>query len=276
MVGCPSIILTKPVQKLLRHIKDSGFKSPALTLERTLTTEATLGYRCQFKIEECHEPLIEIKAANFAIFQPHPHISIGAQYGKFSPYCVRQSVWARLQKAQAILTVQQPGYQLQIYDAYRPLAVQQFMIDHEFIKLCSARNIDPVGTDPKNRQLLMDDVLSVWACPETKLDCPPPHSTGAAIDLTIIDDRGRLLDMGSDIDAIGAVSLPNHYLEARQKPETAFHNNRELLNCVMTTAGFRRLPHEWWHFSYGDQVWALLESLDKPNQSAHAIYGRVE
>ncbi|WP_271255300.1 M15 family metallopeptidase [Pseudanabaena sp. Chao 1811] len=37
----------------------------------------------------------------------------------------------------------------------------------------------------------------------------------------------------------------------------------------MTHSGFVRHPHEWWHFSYGDQIWAWIcnEKL--------AIYGGV-
>ena len=82
--------------------------------------------------------------------------------------------------------------------------------------------------------------------------------------------------MGSVIDAVGEVSLPNYFAGSLDEQEIVFHVNRELLNRVMSRAGFRRLPHEWWHFSFGDQVWALLEWLDNPAKIVNAIYGRVE
>ena len=31
---------------------------------------------------------------------------------------------------------------------------------------------------------------------------------------------------------------------------------------VMREAGFQRHPFEWWHFSHGDQLWALMSWLD--------------
>ena len=35
-----------------------------------------------------------------------------------------------------------------------------------------------------------------------------------------------------------------------------FQNRRSLLFSVMEQAGFVQHPNEWWHFSYGDQLWA--------------------
>ena len=262
------------VIKLLQQLHQSGYSPPALALEKILSTEATLSYRSQFKIIESNEPLLELKPTKLSLFQPHPHANIGALYNQYSPFCIRTGVLSRLEKAQTILELKHPGYKLHIYDAYRPLTVQQFMIDHEFSKLCQSRLINPLDTN--TRQSLMDEVMSVWAHPESNPALPPPHSTGAAVDLTIINERGLLLDMGSDIDSIGAVSLPNHFAKAKQQPQTDFYSNRELLNQVMTAAGFRRLPHEWWHFSYGDQIWALLQWLDNPKQPVNAIYGRIE
>ena len=105
---------------------------------------------------------------------------------------------------------------------------------------------------------------------------PPPHSTGAAVDLTLIDANGQPLPMGSEIDAIGAVSEPDHF---RQRADALppgpqreacllWHGHREALAAAMADAGFARHPNEWWHFSYGDQLWALLQ------QRPIAVYGR--
>ena len=43
--------------------------------------------------------------------------------------------------------------------------------------------------------------------------------------------------------------------------------NRRLLYWVMTEAGFANNPTEWWHYSWGDQLWARL--MGRP----HAHYG---
>ena len=39
--------------------------------------------------------------------------------------------------------------------------------------------------------------------------------------------------------------------------------NRRLLHWLMTQEGFAGHPDEWWHFSWGDQLWAAL--TDAPN-----------
>ena len=31
-----------------------------------------------------------------------------------------------------------------------------------------------------------------------------------------------------------------------------------MLYNVMTAAGFANLPSEWWHYDYGDNMWAQL------------------
>jgi D-alanyl-D-alanine dipeptidase len=275
-LGGSSLNNSSPLQKLQQQIKQSGIKPAVLALEKTMTTRAVLSYRCQFIINECRQELLEIKNPIFLLANPHPHISIGAPYGHYSPFCVREGIFTRLNKAQSQLTLLHPGFKLQLYDAYRPLAVQKFMVNHEFDKLCRRLSIAADTIDKQTRQSLMDQVLTVWAQPDTNPLCPPPHSTGAAVDLSIIDKQGKLLNMGSAIDAIGAVSLPNHFAQAKQRPQSDYHRNRELLNRVMTSAGFRRLAHEWWHFSYGDQIWAMLQWLDNPDTPVHAIYGRVE
>ncbi len=51
--------------------------------------------------------------------------------------------------------------------------------------------------------------------------------------------------------------------------EMEFHRDRELLNEVMNHSELVRQPNEWWHFSYGNQLWAWIS-----NEKA-AIYGGV-
>jgi D-alanyl-D-alanine dipeptidase len=94
--------------------------------------------------------------------------------------------------------------------------------------------------------------------------------------LTLLDRSQQLVDMGSDIDAIGAVSEPNHYLEVANDAENATdreralarHKRRSLLADAMAEAGFAQHPNEWWHFSYGDQLWAWRSGQPQ------AVYGR--
>ncbi len=264
------------ISELFSSIEQSGIRPPCLAVERLMTTSEAIGFRTHFEIRDSREPLVEITGPFLSLSEPHPHVSIGAVYGEYSPFCVREGVLERLNQASLYLSTEMPGCRLLIYDAYRPLSVQRFMIDHEFSKLAAARKIETDDLDQAGYQSLMDEVLTVWAEPDTNLNSPPPHCTGAAIDLTIIDEAGDPLDMGSAIDAIGKVSLPHYFAGSVTEREVVFHSNRELLNQVMTRAGFHRLPHEWWHFSYGDQMWAMLEWLEHPENDFFSIYGRVE
>ena len=111
--------------------------------------------------------------------------------------------------------------------------------------------------------------------PSLDIKTPPPHSTGAAVDITIVDERGETLDMGGEIDELSERSHPDYYLNSRDKEEQRYHFNRQLLHEVMTQIGFYQHPGEWWHFSLGDQMWAWLHNQNNPVEKANARYGRI-
>jgi D-alanyl-D-alanine dipeptidase len=219
-------------------------------------------------IADCHEPLIAI-ADEIAKIDPHPYIALGAPYADRSPFFVRQGILKRLQESQIYLNTIRPNWQIAIFDAYRPIAVQQFMVDHSFAQLVKANGleINTLSEDEKNS--LMEQVMKFWAIPSHDPKTPPPHSTGAAIDVTLFDAQGQEVNLGSPIDEISDRSLPNYFASFRNSQAVVFNRDRELLNQVMTHSGFQRHPNEWWHFSYGDQLWAWISN------EKSAIYGGV-
>jgi len=94
----------------------------------------------------------------------------------------------------------------------------------------------------------------------------PPHSTGAAVDLGIVDDYGISLDFGMEVKDWAVVNQSLCETQSRLiSPEQEI--NRLLLFNVMTKVGFVNYYTEWWHYSYGDKYWAF--QLNKQN----AIYG---
>jgi len=223
-------------------------------------------------INDNAEPLTDLPAVLRRI-EPHPYQRLGAPYGQLgSPFRLRTGVVERLLRAQALLRVEQPQWCLAIFDAWRPVAVQQFMVDHAMAAECHRRGIDPAQPSPLREQVVAD-VGRFWAPPSADPATPPPHSTGAAVDLTLADDSGGLLAMGGEIDAIGPVSEPDHHSEAaRLDPDgeaACWHRRRQLLFQVMVGAGFAQHPNEWWHFSHGDQLWAWRSGEPR------AIYGRA-
>lgn len=229
----------------------------------------------QIPIQESNEPLVPIPLEQFAVESPHPYEKLGAPYGGKSPYYLRQSVVDGLIEAQSYLQELYPGWQIQIFDAYRPVAVQQFMVDYAFKQLLQDRALELEALSATKQQALWQEVYKIWAVPSNNQATPPPHSTGAAVDLTLVDEQGNIVEMGSPIDELSERSHPDYYAQSTIAQQQQYHAHRQLLNQIMVKANFRRNPLEWWHFSLGDQMWAWLCNLESKTQHLSACYGRV-
>jgi D-alanyl-D-alanine dipeptidase len=87
--------------------------------------------------------------------------------------------------------------------------------------------------------------------PDAEFLTPPwrgsPHSRGVAVDLTLLDEAGRALEMGTVFDAF----TPLSHHGALGVPAQAQHN-RHLLMGIMTTAGWDFYRNEWWHYQLFD------------------------
>jgi D-alanyl-D-alanine dipeptidase len=253
--------------------KDSN---KALALERECTLVQVLVARRSIKVQENGEPLKPIPSDLFSFEDSHLYVKAGAPYGEASPYFLRQGVLKRLIAAQRALQDERPGHRFKIIDGFRPQAVQIYMRQFDHDKYAREAGLDPNNLTLDQDRDMWDKVNLLWAPPSTDPSKPPPpHSTGAALDLTVVDPSGQELNMGSGFDEASPKILPSYYANQETPEAGEICENRELLNLVMTSAGFHRLTHEWWHFSYGDQMWALLESL-KTGREAFAIYGEVK
>lgn len=223
-------------------------------------------------IRDGGEPLVALPSLLHRL-EPHPYASLGAPYGpNVCPFRLRHGVVQRLLLAQSLLQRQEPQWRLAIFDAFRPVAVQRFMVAHATAEVCRERGLDPEGSGP-DWEDVRRTVGCFWAPPSEDLATPPPHSTGAAVDLTLAFGNGTPLEMGGAIDTIGPISHPLHHAAAAasnpQGEEARWHFRRLLLAGVMERAGFAQHPQEWWHFSYGDQLWAWRTG------QVMAIYGRI-
>jgi zinc D-Ala-D-Ala dipeptidase len=245
-------------------------------------------------ILESNEPLVSMPTDAFIYANPHPYAVLGAPYGEVSPYFVREGVLSALIQAQQMLQLQQPHWKLFIFDAYRPVAVQKFMVERTFSELLQARELDLFHLSASQIDTLWEEVYQLWAPPNLDPKTPPPHSTGAAVDITLFDmQTHQTVCMGSPIDELSVRSQPNYFSNLAQDPNTAkeervtaalAHQHRQILCTVMERAGFQRHPGEWWHFSVGDQLWAWQcqqAALEKSTteksttQRWTARYGRV-
>jgi len=161
------------------------------------------------------------------------------------------------------------GLELHLFDAWRPKAVQSYF--HDFWVPRELR---------KRRPELSDDEIAAetgqyWAAPTVDASAPAPHSTGGAVDLSVRWAGGDFLWMGSLFDDASAISHTVHFESASADAAFSFsadeaRANRRLLYWLMVQEGFASNPNEWWHFSYGDQMWAQLTGQPK------ALYAGIE
>lgn len=157
---------------------------------------------------------------------------------------LRKSVLEKLQQANQFL-LNQFNWKLKIYETYRSLKQQK----KEFEEI---KNQIKLEYPNLNNQELWEKTTQFIADP----DLCPPHSTGGAIDLSIVDEFGKELDFGVPLNSIKSEAAIFHAgISIKAK------KNREILLTTMLRQGFAPMTTEWWHFSYGDAYWAALYDL---------------
>ena len=106
---------------------------------------------------------------------------------------------------------------------------------------------------PEQLTAAVDDFV---ALPHPNPARPAAHATGGALDLTLCY-RGRLMPMGTEFDDLTNLAQTAYFETNGMAGEAeAFRNTRRLLYNMMTAAGFVNYSEEWWHYSYGDRLWA--------------------
>lgn len=148
-------------------------------------------------------------------------------YGELDQCYLQQDVAQKLQLAQLLLKSQYPSYSLLVFDGVRPRAVQWKM--WKILDMPASEKTKYVS-NPRNGSL---------------------HNFGAAVDLTIADEYGDPIDMGTPFDFFGELAYPRleDKMLAEGKLTQAQLDNRLLLRSVMMDAGFTPLTTEWWHFN---------------------------
>ncbi|CUH15758.1 D-alanyl-D-alanine dipeptidase [Jannaschia seosinensis] len=148
--------------------------------------------------------------------------------------------------------------ELWVFDAWRPVAVQNYF--HDRWMPARLRALHPDWSEDR----IATETERYWARGARGVidpASPPPHATGAALDLTIRRRDGAELFMGTIFDDVSEAS--NTAAFEAEPDGLAFsareaRANRRLLYWLMAEAGFANNPTEWWHFSRGDQMWARI------------------
>lgn len=162
---------------------------------------------------------------------------------------VRKEVYEHLVEAASGLPT---GYKFKIWDAWRPFALQKELYTDYSVDIIKDFELERCTEEQKKkviRKFVSDPIENVMV--------PPVHTTGGAVDLTIVNPNGQELDMGSEFDEFSDRTYTAFY---ENEKAYEIRDNRRLLFHTMTDAGFTNLPSEWWHYDYGDRFWGYYQS----------------
>jgi D-alanyl-D-alanine dipeptidase len=140
------------------------------------------------------------------------------------------TAWLQRDAADALARVQKnlraQGLGLRVFDAYRPLTVQQKMWD-----------------------LIRDErYVSNPAVNQGR------HTRGTAVDVGLTDLMGNPLPMPSGFDDFSEKAHADYEGASAEEQK-----NREILRRAMEAEGFTVYPTEWWHFDF--QSWETYPVL---------------
>lgn len=132
-------------------------------------------------------------------------------------------------------------YKLQIDSGYRSLETQQNIWNsrYKYFKLKNPSK-SPAEIKSMTNKLIFNPKLGT-----------PPHSTGAAVDISLLDENLQEINLSAP--------LPYFFNEPQLKSDKISRKSQKLRNLIrklMLEQGFAPHPQEYWHFSFGDKIWA--------------------
>ncbi len=191
-------------------------------------------------VRECGERFVSLRGMHPKIFVDGPKKDwCRSKYG----HLVRESLARKLARVAQSLP---PAINLLIVDGYRPIEIQRVAFENA---LKRAEKKYPYHSKVK----IVEFVQKYVANP----DSYTYHSTGGVVDVTLIDVNGRELNMGK-----------SKHIADKRISKVAKKNRTMLINA-MEEQGFVNYPLEWWHWCYGERLWAAEK------RKKHAIYGKI-
>lgn len=207
-------------------------------------------------IHDNHDSWVDLRKQKTIVYGPSPEVPNNQDY-----FYLRKTVYDKLKVAQSKLP---KGYHFCLYEGYRSLALQKMIFDKQYA------NVQQRHPDWPEKDIFLETTkLASPVINPDKTHNIPPHSTGAAIDVYLLDDEGQAIDMGIHpkdwmLDKDGQLSLTDSTMIS-----DAAVKHRKIMSDVLSAAGFVNYPTEYWHWSYGDRYWAYVK------HHAHAIYGNT-
>ncbi len=166
-----------------------------------------------------------------------PKIKIDLRYSHYDNIFndilyVQGEAFLNITAAESLKKVQeeiaQDGYELVIWDAYRPYSVT--------VKMWNIIQDSRYAATPQKGSR---------------------HNRGMAVDVTLKKINGEYLEMPTEFDNFSKKASPLYQNLAQNVIE-----NRDYLISKMHKHGFRVISSEWWHFDY--QNWYSVPIMDIP------------
>jgi len=132
------------------------------------------------------------------------------------------------------------GYNLKVFDAYRPKRASKSFVDW---------TISCEDEDPNIKQMYYPHITKKEILGKYIADGLSAHARGGTVDLTIVEQlSGNELDMGAIFDFFDETSHTENANISTQAKQ-----NRALLKGIMEKHGFKNLWTEWWHYTLIDE-----------------------
>ena len=202
-------------------------------------------------LKEVNEEFVDIFAYSRGEIKVNmQYVKVGIPSAITTAY-VRKTVADKLIEAKKMLP---DGYTFEVLDAWRPFGVQM-----DLFNSYKEQVIPTCPPDIKEDELIKK-VCEFVSYPDKSKKIAYVHSSGGAVDLTVLDADGNRLEMGTGFDDFTEKSYTAWFEENDSSSEIA--KNRRLLNNVLLECGFTNYPSEWWHYDYGDAFWAFYTHND--------------
>jgi len=186
-------------------------------------------------IKEDNSPLISLKESNFnLIFEP--------SFYKDYKYMVREAVFEKIGRISKILDKEDK--RLIIRSVWRSFAHQELLRD---------RRVKIIKKEHPNKSLKeIIKIVSYFIASEEE----SMHSTGGAVDALIYDlKKDCVMDFGNNDGLNLELNKTCYPFHPDITPEAK--KNRELLISLFDKEDFVVDPKEYWHFDYGNVIWAI-------------------
>jgi D-alanyl-D-alanine dipeptidase len=225
----------------------------------------------QLPIQENGERMVEVPPG-FC----HPYYAVEMKLTQDTRLFLRREVFSRFLKANAL--VGQEGFELRVYDGWRPVSLQKNLFWHYMREFTAAKfnmaakfagqpyNVveELFGQLPPDQQVTMKAANRIYVSwPSDDPNAPSPHATGGSIDVWLYQN-GIPCDLGVPFDWMEEDAGAFYHLKWKRNRfktnEARVIRHREILVLAMVDAGFTCYPPEIWHYNYGNQMDSLVRA----------------